>query len=624
MPWVVQLVDATSSVDLNDTSTFFLNVGGFQSPPPPERLSYGGENLARHGADLLARRYANRNILVGFQIKGTDATALGSAIGTVWEMLRKAEEFSVSGLGTQVQLKYQWEGAPSPVYFNILRGALDLGGQLHSPYLLKGTRIRNAALELTCEPFAVGTAETVENFLKDPSFEIAGSALADWTVTAGTGTVTRQTGTGTGTAGAKYGTAWGRVVRTGGTAENNAYQETTTLGSGTTVSVAVWRRLLAATSGMSGQLRIESYNSGGTLLSTSTANFTATGTVFTQTTITAFVTEATAATLRIIGALRSGTGTGTVEFDGFYLGTGTAIPTAWVSGRDVANHFDDNGQAHINYLDIYGVPGDVPAALQVKARENEAHTDFWVGARHAGRQRDASIFLEAENFTGSVIAWNKVALVSASNGSIATGSGTVTNPAAPATATLNISSPPSGLFRILVRAQNLGAGTTFIGMGYAYGSLIQTPGATSDYTAFAQATFQIKDLGNVTIPPVDIPPGGTTGTFQLRLAWYGSGASDTPSVDWVMLVPVENGFAYANKASAQDVVWADSRAIIQAIYLMNTSDVMQSIPANQVGQPPEAHPKGTRLYFLSDDGTADIDDGFKMAITYVPRFLQVA
>ena len=92
----------------------------------------------------------------------------------------------------------------------------------------------------------------------------------------------------------------------------------------------------------------------------------------------------------------------------------------------------------------------------------------------------------------------------------------------------------------------------------------------------------------------------------------------------MMLMPIDQGFVFANKTSAQDVVLADSRSDVKAVYLLNTSDVVQSIPANQVGSPPEAHPKGTRLYFLSDDGTADIDDGFKVAITYVPHFLQIA
>jgi len=52
--------------------------------------------------------------------------------------------------------------------------------------------------------------------------------------------------------------------------------------------------------------------------------------------------------------------------------------------------------------------------------------------------------------------------------------------------------------------------------------------------------------------------------------------------------------------------------------------VIQSYPDAQGGDPPQVHPEGTRLSFASDDGAADIADGWTMSITYLPRYLSVA
>jgi alpha-ketoglutarate-dependent taurine dioxygenase len=96
-------------------------------------------------------------------------------------------------------------------------------------------------------------------------------------------------------------------------------------------------------------------------------------------------------------------------------------------------------------------------------------------------------------------------------------------------------------------------------------------------------------------------------------------------VDWVWLVPVDFGSAFiSSKTSATDVVFVDGRSELRALALLNTSSVIQSYPDAQGGDPPQVHPEGTRLSFASDDGAADIADGWTMSITYLPRYLSVA
>ena len=130
----------------------------------------------------------------------------------------------------------------------------------------------------------------------------------------------------------------------------------------------------------------------------------------------------------------------------------------------------------------------------------------------------------------------------------------------------------------------------------------------------------------LTIPPVETPISATLGTFTIRFALYASAtAGGYAHVDWVMLLPIDQGMSYVNKTSAADVVMIDSHSTPQAAYLLNTSNVLQSIPANQVGSPPEAHPQGARLYFVgSGAGTGSIANGWTVAVTYISRYLHVA
>jgi hypothetical protein len=133
-------------------------------------------------------------------------------------------------------------------------------------------------------------------------------------------------------------------------------------------------------------------------------------------------------------------------------------------------------------------------------------------------------------------------------------------------------------------------------------------------------------MGTVTIPPVATPENTSTGSFTLRLAIYLSTAADskTLDMDWIMLVPIDFGSMYLSKTSGSDIVLVDSISDLRQAVLIDSSAIIQSIPVSQGGDPPTVHPDGTRLYFVSDNGNADIDDGFKVSVTVEPRFLSVA
>ena len=153
MAWTFLLVDGTNTLNLKDGTNYHVNVNGFHAPAPKSLTSYSGFSLFRHGADLISRSYGNLEVTIGLSIMGTNASTLGSLVQNIWGYLRKAEEFSKDGVGTRIQLRYQWEGATGTYLFSIIEGNLDLGRNLHSPYLLKGTRAQSAEITLVCEPF---------------------------------------------------------------------------------------------------------------------------------------------------------------------------------------------------------------------------------------------------------------------------------------------------------------------------------------------------------------------------------------------------------------------------------------------------------------------------------------
>ena len=626
MAWTVKLTDGTTTVDLNDGTATFLNLDGLYAPPPDRNQSLTGPSLLRHGEDIVLQSYGNRTVSISLGLKATAGSALGSLVGTIWDILRKAEEFHVQGFGTQVQLQYQWEGATSPVYFNVLTGAFDLTRNLHSPYLLIGTRIRAARMELLCEPFAVGTAESVENYIANPSFEI-GTGTANWTADLGTGTAAWTT------AQSKYGTASLGITRSAGTEHNWMYQAlTTAFTGGDNISASVWIRPQALSGTLDARMRLLAYSTAGVLLGTiGTAVVSTVGTAFVQAKITGQVCTTDTGTVYChIGIFSTSSGTGTAQFDGILVVKSATVPNAFVSGRDIGNHFDNASQVHTNYVDIYDVPGDVPAAAQIRVAETEAMTDMWIGARHAGRMRDGSLIAEGESFTGA--GWTSTINIwgtHESNGSVglSTAFDAVGSAASPTTSTYNITTPSIGQYKVLARVGMTGTGTMRLGVGWVYGSASRLPSATAHYVKVGSGTYTYYDLGVFSIPPVTTPIGGTIGSLTLRLAYYMEstvvGTTGRLVVDYIHLMPMDMGAGYVSKTGNADVVLVDSRSNPRALWLLNTADKVQSFPANQQGDPPKAHPKGSRYYILGDPTGTDIGTGFAVKITYVSRFLHV-
>ena len=826
MALTLSLTDGTTTYNLIDDTAYMVRAGTL-ALGNPTTLQAESANVMATGWNLVAHSFAKRIITMAVRVMASDLDGLGTNVQNLHVALRKARNYQISGSGSQWQLKWNQGGDAKDIYFNIQNGTLAIPANAMNGVRLSTTNptIPNALLTLECDPLGHGDAETIANYGLNPGFEVAGTALGSWT----------ESKTATGTTGRDttkriHGAASLKLVMTDSGVGQQwvARYEDITVVAATTMSVGIYCEYTARANSVAA-LVYQVLDSGGNVLQEDDDFLESTSVSGTASFLsrTAFTIPTGGVTLRVWAMLRALTAdaTGTAFFDQLTVVKASSFPTTWVSGKDVKNHYDDDGQAHLNYIDIHDVLGDYPAKVQIKASENEAHTAFWAGARpggESGRQYDAGLWHEGEDFsawrqepsdanqssasygrlivepqfdavsTGSganattvtvshvcsssadrllvvgvanrdagaspaapsgvtyagaaltkagqvtsgtmiVSQWYKVAPATGTNNVIVTfadnrhegitvdnisftdvdqvtplgttgtasgsdnaptvavtsvigelvvdnvgqittstnysagsgqtertdhtansiaaaistelaaGASTTMSWTAPATAvwgtvstavkaggataaaphvfTKSVSSPPSGIYRVLCRAR-ASANTWGFAMGYAYGGVTEDPSVAPDYTSVSSTAFVWTDIGSLVLPPAETPDGATVGTLTLRLAVYrvsGTGNDDV-DVDSVMLLPVDFGSAYVSKASATNVVVVDSISRSPHIALWDTSDVFQSRP-QQEGTPPIIDPDGTRIYLVSDDGAADIDDGWSVSVRVVPQYM---
>jgi len=545
------------------------------------------------------------------------------------------------------------------VDFFVLEGMVRIADEFATIHQVNNTVI--ATLELICEPFAYGAEETIENFVADPGFEVAGTALADWTQNhTGNGTSARDTSV------KKDGNASLKLVMTSSDDDEviERHQTLADVDAGEVWSFQCWVRV-DALSNCKVVMGLD-YNTG-TDVTVETTTVNASSFVKLTSNNNTVPGSVTSMVLRLRLEATDDSATGTVYIDNVIAVLGSAVPSAWASSHAIANHYDDAAQASTNYVDIHDVGGDVPGLLQVKVAEGQSHDELWMGARHAGRQYDDDIILEGEDGTASTIAHPQVGIVesntTASDAAYSGGSLRVSQLLASGgdvdtlvdvnhLHSFTMATPPKGTFRVLIAgAAKNGAGsaaTTSVnasdfkwGLSYTYGGFTLLDDTSPDTTSFVALTaaalaenvtsnFEIIDLGTITIPPVASPDNQTEAALVLKIFNHWATQRtirEDQEIQWwtdfVFLMPVDFGSAYISKTDAADVVLLDSMSDVKGAYLLNTSDVVQSFPNNQLGRSSEAHPDGTRVYVLAQNGNYTQGDTFTVSVTYRPRFLHV-
>ena len=392
MAITLTLTDGTTTHDLAGSTymvrTETLDLG------VPEVLRAEHGNIFMSSWGITGHAKGKRTISADVLVTASTLALLTSALRDIQNAIERARAYALSGVGNQWQLQYS-PGDGSTYAIDIQDGTFTVGAGDRSAVRLVSTnpKLVHCTLSLDVDPYWQGTEETIENYVLDPSYEVAGTALADWTESkTATGTTARDTTQ------AKYGSASCKLVMTNSGGSGQVIERNQSLpdvDAAETWSFGCWV-YVTALSNCKFVLDIE-YTGGS---STATVEVTSTNSAFTLVKIEGQTvpSSTTAAVFKPHLEATASSATGTCYVDACIAVQAATVPTAWVSSRTIANHFDDAAQAHTNYVDIYGVPGDVLGRLQVQATEGEVHTEFWAGARHDARLADADIWIEGEDF----------------------------------------------------------------------------------------------------------------------------------------------------------------------------------------------------------------------------------
>lgn len=204
---------------------------------------------------------------------------------------------------------------------------------------------------------------------------------------------------------------------------------------------------------------------------------------------------------------------------------------------------------------VDSVRGDVAALgrLQITEASGNKQERMWWGLN--SRYFDPTflidnVFIEAESMTGALPA----VVAGASGGSVSRHTGLTTSYAF----TLAFNLTEIGTFRVLARVNNTG-GTWNVRL--AWNGSQQAGLAMNAPVTVADAGFSIADLGIVKVEPPLLPTGAVLGGGQIELA--GASGGETADVDYVLLLPVDDGSGEAADDSAVGVLAPDAIAEVR-------------------------------------------------------------
>lgn len=174
------------------------------------------------------------------------------------------------------------------------------------------------------------------------------------------------------------------------------------------------------------------------------------------------------------------------------------------------------------------------------------------------------------------------------------------------------SPPPRGQYRILARIKVDDSGAADYdhlqtGFGWAYGVKTKTPSAASDeyHAVAANDTYEILDLGVLTIPPVPESEVQGDSVFTLRLYLYANEVLTNPQgfdwyCDFILLFPLDEGACIIDDTAATSIICLDAFSYPSGVYYVDSSDLITTRP-DYVGQPFTVGAETTRIYALRDD-----------------------
>lgn len=297
----------------------------------------------------------------------------------------------------------------------------------------------------------------------------------------------------------------------------------------------------------------------------------------------------------------------------------------------------------LNYMDLTSITGTHGAKLQLKVHDPattawSGSKKIWIAKRSGSRRTDTLFFQDVSTAnpfnsgargpaSASEFSSNgALSLAAASGGQVAdfrwtklvSSAGTTIDwiDCGNAQYAITGGNIPNGLYRVLVRAtvdwtvSGITVGDFGFALGWSFGGKSKTPVEGDDIKATLDNTYEIFDLGELALPPVNVPDGFTAPTFNLRVhgTYHDSATSNSFGVgeyvawkiDYIFLFPLDEGAAIIDSVGTSDRMLIDSLSDTPGVYLLNSSDVVQQF-AVATGGPFDIGPEDTRIYWLRDD-----------------------
>ncbi len=626
----IKLSDGTTTVNLYDGTDAKVMQKGLSMPAPQVNASYI-TNPFFDGGRLASASYGNRAITLNTKIWGSTLADLKTNIRTIQRLLNDAEKRTLSGYGAQVYLEYQWgDTADQSTFFDVLRGDLEMPPDyLSRP--LDNYYILNAPITLVCKPFGRYTnQDIVQDALENSQspYDIKESFLVDddtthpfggndwegqtFTTTSaftavGAAIKCYRTGTITDLTLALFATAGslptGVAIATG-TVDVSAIP---TSGS----YIGWWRVIFGSSVALSDAteyvLVFHIPESGANRLtprSDATAGYATGQRCFSADAGVNWTADATDDTLFAIFAAESPTNYQDITTTESYgdqpakmyhklvQAGATGSKKVWIAKRSGTRQTDDlwiEGEAADSYTDIAGAAGDNYNTPQPDvAVSGEMYNETWV--KDAGGVA-ANVEISRLNF--------------------------------------DIATLPKGQFRVLVKVRCYCQDANDYdhlswGFGWSYGDKTYTPSETLSeyYQCAVHNTWEILDLGLLNLPPIAESDIATNNTFQLRIYNYATDSLTSNEnykwdIDWIFLLPVDEGVVIIDSIAAADVLALDNLTDPPNIFILSAANKIEDFPT-YVGAPFNLGRENTRIYVIRDDVKAVT---FASDIKYQPQFL---
>ncbi|MCP5016117.1 MAG: hypothetical protein GY938_12730 [Ketobacter sp.] len=474
---------------------------------------------------------------------------------------QQAGRFYIDGDVEQVRLKMQPDGATNTTYYNVVFGHIDALNGLFSEVGEDNGIVMNGRVDLTCEPLGEGDSIALRNDLASSPHFIEDSnsdGLADGLTSFGAPTL--SIGTGRQLIGSHQ-----RMDTDAATAQGFD-TDTVTCGAGVDVVAYFW---VYEGSSLNDPLTLLVIDGGSNILGqTDHLGGAGNPTGYDKTATDdqggvwyrysfAVTTVAANVRMRVNRTLANATAARPYLVDGFYLEIDqTVIPNAWCSSSSLENRNDTATgatESQINYIDVWGIPGDAPAILQTQndmTGGGVTQSDYIMAMQTDGKHNVAGVKHWVENNGGIVYALLPGEGTQITNAAPARTAGDYLRHTAPASdVVVTATADPYSLVeeaaaffasprRVFAIIRCSSASSTIEIANTYYGSVSSEPVSVN-----ATNTWELRDLGLITPAPFDSVLEYTTAVGAAGIDFEVSNvANATFDIDAIMFLPVSAGF----------------------------------------------------------------------------------